>query len=236
MIGGISFSATSTATGLDIDKPANPSPGNQYLATDTKKQYNCYVAGAWSDNSKVSSGVLSARPSKPVVGDIFVCTPDSTIYYCYLNNVWSQISTVNNIQLVGVANTNKLVVSVDNNYSLHNYWQPAFSITVPMSITKANIRVTWEAGYDGQGRDIESKLILNTTTQLGPVRYTANNWTTYYEDVTVYGGDEIILWGRYTDNLNTGGNVRNLRAYTELKYRHTLKPLGSNWIFDVDSV
>ena len=47
MIGGISFSATSITSGLDADKPINPRPGHQYLATDTKILYVCYEAGTW---------------------------------------------------------------------------------------------------------------------------------------------------------------------------------------------
>lgn len=47
MIGGISFSATSITSGLDADKPVNPRPGHQYLATDTKILYVCYESGTW---------------------------------------------------------------------------------------------------------------------------------------------------------------------------------------------
>jgi hypothetical protein len=69
MIGGISFSATSITSGLDADKHANPAPGNQYLATDTKKQYNCYVAGVW----------VNAVPPLPKIAIVETAiNPDST--------------------------------------------------------------------------------------------------------------------------------------------------------------
>lgn len=68
MIGGISFSATSITSGLDVDKPVSPKPGNQYLATDTKILYVCYDAGIWVNASpplpKIAIVETTNNPSK----------------------------------------------------------------------------------------------------------------------------------------------------------------------------
>jgi hypothetical protein len=65
MIGGISFSATSITSGLDVYKPVSPKPGHQYLATDTKILYVCYEAGTW----------VNASPPTP---DLIVVTLGTT--------------------------------------------------------------------------------------------------------------------------------------------------------------
>ena len=81
MIGGISFSATSITSGLDVDKPINPRSGHQYLATDTKILYVCYEAGTW----------VNASPPLPKIAIVETASnPNSTsteIFYKGLGRV-----------------------------------------------------------------------------------------------------------------------------------------------------
>ena len=79
MIGGISFSATSITSGLDADKPINPRPGHQYLATDTKILYVCYEVGAW----------VNASPPLPKIAIVETASnPDSTSTEIFYKKLW----------------------------------------------------------------------------------------------------------------------------------------------------
>src|SRR5574344_1646630 len=114
MIGGISFSATSVTSGLDIDKPVNPRPGHQYLATDTKKQYNCYVAGVWVDSSRVTAGNYADRPINPSVGDIYICKDGKGemvpyMVVCLSQGVWSNP----NLPISVMTSGTKVVLATD---------------------------------------------------------------------------------------------------------------------------
>lgn len=193
------------------------------------------IGGISFSATSVTSGLDADKPASPKPGNQYLATDTEIVYICFTAGTWVNLD---DLEIVGVANTTKLAASNDTNQAVNFEWAEIKVIYVPMAVKKAKIRISWEAGYDGgQGRVIRSAVKINDVT-VTPEIETNNNWTTYYEDFTVYGGDKISLWGRYTNTLNRGGNVRNLRIYTELKYRHTLKSVGSEtgWIFDVDNV
>jgi hypothetical protein len=48
MLGDLVFSGTDIRKGLDADKPVTPSPGDQYVATDSEIMYVCYTDGEWA--------------------------------------------------------------------------------------------------------------------------------------------------------------------------------------------
>lgn len=129
MISGISFSATSITAGLDADKPANPKTGSQYLATDTKKQYNCFVAGIWTDVLGVNTVNTSAiqdntvTPVKMSNDAIFAILQRTT---SYTPNVFKRYTGVSGTAIYKQLNSGSITLS----YNQAWVWQTAVTYVV----------------------------------------------------------------------------------------------------------
>ena len=129
MISGISFSATSTATGLDADKPANPRPGHQYLATDTKKLYNCFVPGIWTDVIGVNTVNTVAiqdnavTPTKMSLDAIFALLQRTT---SYTPNVFKRYTGVSGTTVYKQLNPNSITLA----HNQTGVWQTALTYVV----------------------------------------------------------------------------------------------------------
>ncbi|MDD3962546.1 MAG: hypothetical protein PHT77_11885 [Bacteroidales bacterium] len=59
------FGAFNVSKGLDVNKPANPNPGDQYIATDTKKIYVCYEKVGFDISTAVFSQSISTQDASP---------------------------------------------------------------------------------------------------------------------------------------------------------------------------
>ncbi len=59
------FGAFNVSKGLDVNKPANPNPGDQYIATDTKKIYVCYEKVGFDISTAVFSQSISTQDPSP---------------------------------------------------------------------------------------------------------------------------------------------------------------------------
>lgn len=82
-------------SGLDANKPASPSVGDVYLASDTQNLYKCDVAGSW-DKALVfpgGSGLKANIPLPAVKGDSYLATDTTELYYALENNFWSIFTT-----------------------------------------------------------------------------------------------------------------------------------------------
>lgn len=95
-----SRAAKNLQSGLDASKPASPSVGDVYSATDTKLTYNCYTAGTWTtaalratSDSFTASESISAGAAVAMgdgVTDVTVSntTTNSTYYANNNSNIW----------------------------------------------------------------------------------------------------------------------------------------------------
>ena len=54
-LSNLTFSATNVSSGLDADKPLNPTVGQIYVSTDTGDTLVCYIDGIWSSISSKES-------------------------------------------------------------------------------------------------------------------------------------------------------------------------------------
>lgn len=79
--------------GLDADKPGNPSQGDMYFATDTKKYYFCFTAGNWHLINAISIGTEAQRPTAPQIGDVYFATDTGRAYYCLVAGTWKILNS-----------------------------------------------------------------------------------------------------------------------------------------------
>lgn len=76
--------------GTEAQKPASPSIGDWYWATDTDKLYKCLSAGVWTEfKAGVANGNDASKPASCAVGDMYLATDKQILYICYSTNVWS---------------------------------------------------------------------------------------------------------------------------------------------------
>lgn len=222
MIGGISFSATSVTSGLDADKPVNPRPGHQYLATDTKVLYACYGAGVWVDTTNTVSGLDVNKPANPKPGNQYLATDTKVLYVCYNAGVWVNaappITAYGDISMVAGtatilfsdANVHSLYVNNTNYTTIRQYTVG----DINRFFTEANrFNVSCDFWRDTLGGSTLCIVKVNGVVKLNnTIENNSNSWVTVTDNITaeLKPGDIIEVGMSYSLGNTT----------KELKYRN----------------
>jgi len=200
--------SSKVSSGLDANKPASPSQGDIYWATDTKKLYYCYSDGNWTEVS------LEFLPAGLQQGDLLFYDgkkiarlPAGTAGY-YLktqgggaNPVWAlvpapEVKTQVSDDIIASANTQRSTTS---------------STYVRLKEIKIKVggRVRCTYDVDLEGGTAYTQLYVNGSPVAG-TEHSFTSYGSYSNDIDINDNDLVQLYAKNSNGYHT--YVSNFRV------------------------